>query len=152
MTNVFKKIASATQNRTTYRMGLLQTRAYRILKAETARILKSLGLSPVEWAFLGLLYDNKSMRMKEAALQLGVEPPFVTVMIAHLSKEGLVQETRGDSDNRVKHISLSKKGEEFVPKTELLVRNEIRYLVSGVGPVDLLGYISVLEAIITNER
>ena len=133
-------------------MGLLQARAYRVLKQETADILKPLGVTTIEWAFLGLLYDKRALRMKDAAHELGVEAPFVTAMITRLMDQGWVEECRDEDDSRVKLLSLSPKGREFVPKTEALVRSHIRHLVDGVHPRDLVGYLAVLETIIKNAR
>ena len=147
---MLEKLAFANRNRTTYRVGLLQARAYRILKQETAAILKPLGITTIEWAFLGLLYEHKTMRMKDSAQELGVEASFVTAMINRLMEKGLVGESRDETDSRAKCIFLSTKGKEFVPKTETVVRSSTRRLIAGANPRDLLGYIAILEKIIKN--
>ncbi len=150
MMGIFQKIQSIAKNRTTYRVGLLQAKAYRILKQSTAELLKPHGLSTFEWAFVGLLADNDSMRPKDAAYELGVEAPFVTQMVAGLKKKGLVQEARDKEDTRAKAISLTARGHDVVSKLEPIVRAGIRPLLGSISARDLLGYLTVLETIATN--
>jgi MarR family 2-MHQ and catechol resistance regulon transcriptional repressor len=148
---ILKKIQSAAHNRTTYRVGLLQAKAYRLLKEETSIALKQYSISTVEWAFLGLLYDMKTLRPKVAADELGVEASFVTVMFNTLDKEGLVSQKADPSDSRAKTLFLTNKGNEFVEKVEPVVRAHMRPLVSGSSVSDLLGYLAILQTIIKNK-
>ena len=148
---IIKKITSVAHNRTTYRLGLLQAKAYRILKDETSIVLTPHDVSTVEWAFLGVLLDGKALRPKAAADELGVEAPFVTAMFAKLEKKGLVAQKADVTDSRAKTIFLTPKGIAFVEKIEPMVRAHMRALVSGSSTGDILGYISVLESIIENE-
>ena len=149
---ILKKISSVTQNRTTYRVGLLQAKAYRVLKQRTADVLKPHGISTFEWAFVGMLSDKESMRSKDAALELGVEAPFVTQMVASLKKKGLVTERKSLEDSRAKAIALSEDGRAFVAKLEPIVRAHMRPLLQNIGVRDLLGYLAVLEKITENDR
>jgi DNA-binding MarR family transcriptional regulator len=150
--SLLKKISLTARNRTTYTAGLLQARAYKILKERTSVVLAPLGISTTEWAFLGLLMDHGSMRPKQVAEEIGVEAPFVTVMVAHLKKSGWVEEDSDMKDSRAKILSITAKGKSFVQKTEVRVRNEMRPLVQGTAIGDLLGYLSVLESIIKNSK
>ncbi len=149
---MLKKIITTLRQSNTYRIGLLQARAYRILKQETATILQPLGISTIEWAFLGLLYDKKVLRMKDAAQELGVEAPFITATSAQLHAKKLVHESRSEADVRVKLISLTEQGRGFVEETEAYVRTSLRYLMLGAHPRDLIGYVAILELIIKNEK
>ena len=150
MINILHKLSIAAHNRTTYRVGLLQAKAYRLLKQRTALILKKSKLSTIEWAFLGLIADKKSLRAREAALELGVKPPFITEITTTLIKRGLITVTQDADDGRVRPISLTPSGAAFVEKTEAHVRSEIRPLLSGIALKDLLGYLTVLEKLIDN--
>ncbi len=77
---------------TTYNTGLLQTKAYRILKSHTTELLRPYGITTIEWAFLGVLKDHKQgLRAVTIAQIIGVEQPFVTVLSNHLKKKQLVQ-------------------------------------------------------------
>jgi DNA-binding MarR family transcriptional regulator len=150
--SLFKKITRAARNKATYTAGLLQARAYKVLVERTSVVLAPLGISTTEWAMLGLLLEAGSMRPKHIAECVGVEPPFVTVMAAHLKKSGWVTETTDTKDSRAKLLSITAKGTSFVQKTEIHVRNQMRGLVAGTTPSDLLGYLAVLESIIKNSE
>lgn len=152
MAGILKSIRSIARNRTTYRVGLLQAKAYRILKQQTTRILAPLGISTLDWALLGLLADNGPMRSLLIAEELGVEAPLITVMARKLRKGGLVIVERGQKDRRVKTLALTEEGKRFVEETEPLVRQKIGSLISGIGPKDLVAYLTALEGIVENGK
>lgn len=138
---------------TTYRMGLLQARAYRILKKSSSDRLFAFDLSTLDWAMLGLLYDTpKGFRLSKVAELLGVEAPFVTEMVKELKRKGYVEQAVDPKDSRAKILKLTEKGRKFVPSVDRNLRDELRYLVSGASPKDLFGYIKVLEQIIVNSE
>ncbi len=153
MTGILKKIQRGSHNRTTYRVGLLQAKAYRVLKRHTMDALTDEGISTVEWALLGLLCDNKGgMRAAHLAKELGVEAPFVTSLLTHLNGMKLTA-SRGDArDSRVKIIHLTEQGTRFVEKTEKHLRAHMKKLLTGIGISDVLSYIVVLEKIIENSK
>jgi DNA-binding MarR family transcriptional regulator len=145
------KLQAMIRNRKTYQIGLLQAKAYRILKHHTTEALAPLNISTTEWAFLGLLYDAEtSIRASTAAEELGVEAPFITVLIKKLTHQGLVTTKTDKDDSRVKLLSLTPKGRTFVVDTEVYVRNKVRPLGKGAGISDIAGYVAVLESIIQN--
>ena len=134
---------------TTYNTGLVQTKAYRVLKAETTRMLEPYKISTVEWAMLGVLNDNTTgLRFLPLAEVLGVEQSFVTVLTNKLKKRGFVQVVIDEHDRRHKWIILTPAGKQFVKKTEKIVRDGIRPILSGISHKDILTYLKVLEAIV----
>ncbi len=148
---LLKKISFASINQKTFRIGLLQTKAYRALKQTTNKFLEPYKLSSVEWALLGLLYDApKGMRLNVLAHELGVEAPFVTTMISKLSKRAFVEQVIDPEDNRAKITCLTKTGKEFVNTTEAVMRKSMKPLLQGIGLSDILSYLHVLRGIIIN--
>jgi MarR family transcriptional regulator for hemolysin len=141
---IFSKIRSVADNRTTYRVGLLQAKAFRILKQRTNEALSQFGITSIEWALLGLLADHENMNMRDVAAELGVEAPYVTEMVKRLNDKDFITLTRDTVDTRVKNLSLTKEGATFVKETELVVRNAMRHMAHGLGVSDLLGYINFL--------
>ena len=148
-----EQFKSAARNRTTYRAGLLQAKAYRILKLRTNRELNriEIGISSIHWALLGLLHDeSKGMRPREAAIELGVEAAFVTTLVADLKKKGFVESVADENDNRAKLLSITKKGKVFVTTTEPKLRAAMRLLVAGISINELTTYLVFLEKIVEN--
>ncbi len=150
--SVIPNISSAIRNRSTYRAGLLQARAFRFLKARTDEVLVPFGITSVHWALLGLLFEKKSMRMSDLANELGVEAPFITMLINNLSKLRLVETEQDPEDSRAKCAKLTKAGLKFVPATEAQVRSAMRPVVHGISIGELMTYLKVLETIIANDE
>lgn len=148
---IIKKLADLKKSATTHYVGLLQARAYRILKKHTAKSLAKFHISTVDWAFLGLLYGEESgLRITMIGKQMGVSTPFVTTLVSVLEKKGLIDIALDKKDNRAKLIRLTPKGDKFVEEVESSLRKDVRYLVEGVSPRDLVGYLRVLKKIIDN--
>lgn len=142
------KIRTVLSNRTTYKLGMLQTRVYRMLNLETTKALAPYGLTPPEWAMLGVLHDMpEGVRYSTVADEVGVEPPFVTLMAKKLIKKGLAQDALDPKDSRAKLIRVTAKGKTLVPGIEKEVRSAMRPLVDGISPKDLLTYFTVLHTL-----
>lgn len=151
--SLLQKVQTAARHNTTYQVGLLQTKAYRVLKQHTARVLSEFDISTIEWAFLGLLNDNpKGLRLNVLATELGVEAPFITQMSIRLKKTGYFEHREDPEDSRAKIIMMTKEGKEFVASAEKHLRAETKALFLGVSTSDLLTYISVLDTIIHNMK
>lgn len=151
--NLLKKIQHAVNNRTTYKAGLLQAKVYRALKTYTGEKIAKHDISTIDWALLGLLFDNvEGMRAKALADELGVEAPFVTVLISKLQKKNLVATKPDLKDSRAKNIHLTAKGKQFVPKVEAGLYQEMKVFIEGIPKSDMLSYISVLEQINENSK
>lgn len=134
---------------TTYNTGLVQTKAYRVLQVETKRLLKPYGISSVEWAMLGVLYDNPNgLQFLPLAEVLGVEQSFVTVLTAKLKKKDFVEVVVDEHDRRHKWIILTSTGKTFVKKVEKIVRDGVRPILAGISHKDILTYLKVLERIV----
>ncbi|HLL60876.1 MAG TPA: MarR family transcriptional regulator [Candidatus Nitrosocosmicus sp.] len=137
---------------TTFRLGLLQNKAFRNLKQWTSRMLAPYSLSSSDWAILGLLFENKEgMRILELAKEMGVEPPFVTVLIDSLEVKKLVICELDKKDKRAKTARLTKKGFELVPEIEKILKKGSQDLLKGVSKLELLAYFRVLQAIVRNQ-
>jgi MarR family transcriptional regulator for hemolysin len=151
--SLIKKITTAAKYYKTYQVGLLQTKAYRVLKHHTARVLSEFDISTIEWAFLGLLYDNpKGIRLNILATELGVEAPFITQITTRLKKTQYFEHREDPEDSRAKIILMTKEGKAFVDKAEKHLRAETKALFQDVSAADLLTYITVLDKVIHNSK
>lgn len=153
---MLKYLASIIKNPkllTTYHTGLVQAQAFRVLKKRTNELLEPFGLSTVEWALLGLLYEQKQgIRSKEVADLLAVDQPFVTVLLANLKKQKLVEVVADPNDARVKIVSLGSNGKTLVPKVEKILRSGMRPLLHGLSAKEVISYFKVLNYIVQNSK
>lgn len=133
---------------TTYETGLLQAKAYRILKTVVTQSLEEYQLSTTEWALIGYVFKNKQMRSSDIAGLLGVEAPLVTHHINALEARGILARQPDPTDQRAKIIILTNDGKKMVPRIEQDVKAATKQLLGKNGVRDLLGYVRVLQSIV----
>lgn len=137
------------QYRKTYNAGLLQAKAFRILKKHTNNALQPMDISATEWGILGILLNNsQGLRLSKIAGLMGVKAPFVTQSMAILMEKNFVNIDNDKSDTRVKIAKLTAAGKDFIKKAEPLVAKEIKKTFSEVSIRNLLGYLSTLHAVV----
>ena len=109
--NIIKRLISYKKKFSTYSIGLLQAKSYRILKKKTTDFLDQFGLSTTNWALLGILYEttDDALFLFDIADALGVKPPFVTRVIKELQDRKLITVDKSTTDSRAKHIKLTSK-------------------------------------------
>ena len=138
-----------SHNRTTYNVGLLQAKSYRILKNHLTECLSKYDISAIEWALVGLLYDHREgMRSSTVAKELGVEASFITALFSTLKNRELVNIKSDATDSRVKIIYVTPQGIEFVEEVEPQVHAQMEYVTQGISPQEHISYINVLEYIV----
>jgi DNA-binding MarR family transcriptional regulator len=142
---IFKQIIEL-KDLTTYTVGLLQTRAYRVMKRKTDEFLKPFDISSTEWAFLGLLHEAKDgITSQRLSVLLGVEAPFITALAPKFETRKLLQYKKDLGDKRAKHIHLTEQGHEFVKKIESLLRKESKGWLGGLSVREVATYVKVLK-------
>jgi DNA-binding MarR family transcriptional regulator len=132
-----------------YKLSLLQAKSYRFFKTYITQILKKHKVSLLDFSLLGIIYDNHEVRLSELAFELGVEPPFITVLVEDLTKKNYITSVVDKEDKRVKKITLTKKGKTFLEKTESETKNDMKALLKGLS-VEMYIYIKVMQTLITN--
>lgn len=151
MAKITSKLLAAARNHTTYDVGMLQAKVYRVLKQQTNAALASRGIGSVHWALLGLAYATPAgIRPSEAARELGVEAPFVTALVQDLAKLGYVKLGPDPNDSRAKLLCITKSGKAFVAETEPYLRGKMKEYLKEISLGDLGTYIVVLERIVAN--
>jgi DNA-binding MarR family transcriptional regulator len=142
---------SLLQYRKTYKAGLIQAKAFRILKYRTNEVLKPYGINATDWGVLGLLIDEKKgIQLRVIAEEVGVKPPYITRSIATLSKLGYVVLKQSDVDARAQHAFITDTGKQFVQSTEKVVLRQLKETFGSISAGSLLGYIKTLDAIVTS--
>lgn len=150
--NIFQKILNYKKLTSTYAVGLIQAKAYRVLKHKTNVFLLPYHLTTVEWALLGILYEsNDGETLTDLAFALGVKGPFVTRLATALTKKEYVAVTKSATDSRVRRMTLTTKGKKHVEHIEKLLKLESKEWIKDVSTRDLISYLRVLNAIIRSE-
>ena len=139
------------QYRKTYKAGLLQAKAFRILKYRTNEVLKPFLINATDWGVLGLLIDEKKgVQLRVIAQEVGVKQPYITRSITTLAKLGYVTVARSETDSRAQNAFITDKGKTFVQSTEKVVLKQLKETFGGTSARSLLGYIQTLDTIVSN--
>jgi DNA-binding MarR family transcriptional regulator len=131
--------------------GLRQVKAYRILQARVASIVKAHELGSVsEWFVLAHVYSARHVMAKDVAALLEVEAPLITRLVNNLIRAGLVTITPDLTDKRVKFIHPTSVAEVLVPKIQAALKKDLAELLKGTTKSDMQAYQKVLRTIQTN--
>lgn len=149
---LFSDISLVAKNHTTYDVGLLQARGYRILKHMTAQVLRPEGLTTTEWAMIGIIsHYPQGVLAQKIAETLSVHPPLVSRLLIKTEASGWITIEQGE-DKRQKVVHLSKKSLKNISRIEKNVRESLIPLLKGVEPKDLAGYLRTLDRISKNGK
>lgn len=138
---------SSENSMTTALSGMLQVKAYRILRQHVNEVLSQFNISLTEWAIICEVHKNKKMRLAEIAAFLEVESPLVTNLIDDLLKKKFVSRKNDKNDKRAKVVTVSKHALEMLPKIEENIRRKMETILSGITEEELQIYFKVLGAI-----
>ncbi len=131
--------------------GITQVKAYRILQAQVAAVVRDYGLGSVsEWFVLSDVYHNKQVIAKDVAVLLDVEAPLITRLVNNLLYNDLVQISLHQTDKRIKYISPTRRAAELVPTVEAALEAVLGKTLTGIRQTELVSYQKVLETIIKN--
>lgn len=99
----------------TYRAAVTQSRAQRALKIKVSELLRSHGITMMQWSIIGLIFeaDKVGMRISDLAKELNTSMAFITTIVNILEAKGVVQKTNHERDSRAKIVRLS---DDFKPK------------------------------------
>lgn len=134
-------------NQSTYRAGLLQSRAYRALMTFLNSRLEPYNLTSSEWAVIGCLTESKRLRPTAIAEQLGVKSPVATRLIRSLLNKGLLEITADKRDRRAVNVTLTKLGAQRSREIEAHLRTDMRAWLRDVDLKELNSYLGVMEQI-----
>lgn len=131
--------------------GIAQVRAYRLLQAKVAGVVRSHGLGSVgEWFILNHVYHEKKVVAKDLAALLDVEAPLITRLVSNLAEMNLVQVNPDAKDKRVKFITPTNLTQKLVETIHPEIEKLLDTLLKGISKKQLESYGEVLNAIIAN--
>ena len=137
----------------THTSGLLFTKAHRLVRARTYRVLESFQLNPSYWAILGASVNApEGIRLASVARMMDVKPPLVTMLSTDLIKQGLIIRVPHHTDKRAKLLVATPKGKKLATQIESQLATEIGSLMNGVSATDVAIFQATLEAIIANAQ
>ena len=94
-----------------HRVGHLLRRAYHKAKGNTTRLLKDLGITPMQAATIMTLHRRGPLSQADLGRAIGMEPANVHGLVARLKKQSLIDVEPHPTDQRQVRVALSAQGE-----------------------------------------
>ena len=94
-----------------HRVGHLLRRAYYRAKGNTTRLLKGLGVTPMQAATIMTLHQQGPLSQADLGRAIGMEPANVHGLVARLKKQALIEVEAHPTDQRQVRVALSRDGE-----------------------------------------
>ena len=88
----------------------------RKIVAEYTPYLKPLGITYTQYIVFMVLWEKESVTVGQLGSILHLDPGTLTPLLKHLEKDGYVTRKRSKEDERVMHISITKKGDALKEK------------------------------------
>lgn len=132
----------------TYRAAVTQSRAQRALKIKVSELLRSHGITMMQWSIIGLVFESGTtgMRISDLAKELNTSMAFITTIVNILEAKSVVQKTSHERDSRAKVVRLNEAFQPKVGEIESLMHAQLdEWLNARVNKKDLGVYFMVLN-------
>lgn len=138
---------------TTYRSGVLQAKAHRLLNRKMAEFLRPYDITCMQWFIIGLVHDAgpAGIRLTDLMQQLDTTLPFITTNVNMLEAKGAVEKHAHATDNRTKMVSIRPLYRPTVKSIEEKLRQHLRQLLyanDAISREELQVYMRVLSKIV----
>ena len=131
----------------TYKAGVAQSTAYRLLKKFTEEAIAPYGLTMMHWFIIGTVYDAGDIGIGVTELSKAVDTnvPYITNTLNLLEQKGMVTRETRKGDNRAKFVTIAPGYLHTVETIESELRQTMRDTIySRITPAELRIYITVL--------
>lgn len=118
------------------------------VSAGFAARLEKHAVSVPQWVVMRILYDEKSLPLKEIAARVGVDQGALSRMIDRMNAAGWTTRVEDQEDRRRVEISLTKQGRALVPKLAREADENERLLFGGLPPAQREAFERTLRALI----
>lgn len=131
--------------------ALLYRQSYRVLNKVVSDVLKKVGLTPLEWAFLSAIFYHDGITITDLANILGVETPMISQLILIETIKPVIKIKKHTKDKRVRTLHLTATAKKNLTKLEAHLENELQHFFQGVKEKDMAAHLRVLSYIADKE-
>lgn len=131
----------------TYKAGVVQSTAYRLLKKFTEDCVAEYDLTTMQWFIIGTIYDAGDVGIGVTALSKAVDTnvPYITNTLNLLEHKNIVVRETREGDNRSKVVRIDPRYVHTIESIEKILRQKMRDAIyANVTPEELRTYITVL--------
>lgn len=98
-------------------------------------------------ATLSVLASSGPRRLTDLAISQGVSQPSMSVMIARLERQGIVERRRDPSDGRIVLVAITGAGRELLDRRRSARAAFLSSLVASLGPADQQALVTASAAL-----
>ena len=134
----------------TYRAGVAQSSAYRILMKFTDNAVKEYGITAMQWFMIGSIYDagGAGVTVTQLSKLLDTNVPYITNTLNLLASKDIIIRTSQEGDTRQKTVTINDDFRNHVQEIENSLRKKMQsVLYADISSQELLTYIKVLYKI-----
>lgn len=130
--------------------GFLVRAANRAFQRALEERITRHGVSPGQWYFLRVLWEQDGLNQRELSAQVGMTEPTTVVALNSMEKAKLIRRERSTSDKRKVHIFLTPKGKRLRGVMLPLAREVNEVAGQGVSEADNAAMRRALTRMIQN--
>ena len=97
-------------------------------------MMEDLGINPGQAWLLDVVFRFGPIKQVETASILNVKLPAVSRMVKGMQRDGLINRVRSNTDDRIVLLSLTDKGESFIPAIREVWNNVEEEMMKGFSP------------------
>jgi DNA-binding MarR family transcriptional regulator len=113
---------------------------------------ESLKLSPLEYAILIVVRDNKTVTQSELAAVLKMQLPNLVKILARMEETGILKRKRSARDRRAVELSLSAAGERRADEASRLGQNFNARTLSALSKSEQAAFLQMLVRLVEAHR
>jgi DNA-binding MarR family transcriptional regulator len=142
--------AEAPHYPTSESTGFLVRAANRAFQRALEERITQRGVTPGQWYFLRVLWEQDGLNQRELSNQVGMTEPTTVVALNSMEKAKLIRRVRSETDKRKVHIFLTPKGKRLRGVMLPLAREVNEIATKGVPAADMAALRRALEQMIGN--
>ena len=131
----------------TYKAGVTQATAYRLLKKFTDDCIQEHGITTTQWFIIGTIYDagDRGIGITQLSRMVDTNVPYITNTLNLLENKGLVEREVRGNDSRAKIVRIAPDSIKTVKAIEADLRKKMRETIyQNITPEELRAYLTVL--------
>ena len=137
---------------TSHRLGYLLKHVYLRFGRLTSAQLEPLGISPVEWAALSCLDDQRGLSQREVAELLGIDRTRMVALVDELEGKGWVERRPQPDDRRKNNVTLTGAGRKVMRRAGRVIDDCERQFLAVLKDPDARRLKNALNALLATSR
>jgi len=110
--------------------------------------LSEIGLSLAEFRVLRVLFETGPRLMVTLAMEQGMTPPGMTMVVDKLEEAGLVRRVRSDADRRAINVAITGRGGEKLKRATKLHDRFVERALDGMSNQEIDSFITTLNHVL----